>query len=270
MYLKSHLTLYLLERAERCQNGTSNPDTVLPLWWCHHFNFHATWCQCCNLLAHPISNAWEHGGTTTQDNVTIEILPNINITLHDGVISCFVNASSFHPNHGWLEEYFGTAESFSTYCDHLPISFSFTSLTISRSAVVVKEYPRSVKIFMRASVRSRPASCAATSIKRKDGLDGDIHSGSIKGLEHNLSHFLTVSLWVERGFCEKNRMLFGSYTELIVESVMPDLLHIVPIANNTMLDGVSRIAKGLKGQYRYALKMKKKNEENNDSAAGTD
>merc|ERR1719155_297744 len=36
-------------------------------------------------------------------------------------------------------------------------SFSFTSRTISRSAVVVNEYPRSVRIFIMYSVRSRPA-----------------------------------------------------------------------------------------------------------------
>merc|ERR1719446_396903 len=36
-------------------------------------------------------------------------------------------------------------------------SFSLTSRTISRSAVVVKEYPRSVRIFIKYSVRSRPA-----------------------------------------------------------------------------------------------------------------
>merc|ERR1712113_327849 len=36
-------------------------------------------------------------------------------------------------------------------------SFSFTSRTISRSAVVVNEYPRSVRIFMRYSVKSLPA-----------------------------------------------------------------------------------------------------------------
>merc|ERR1719253_1717584 len=36
-------------------------------------------------------------------------------------------------------------------------NFSFTSRTISRSAVVVNEYPRSVRIFIMYSVRSRPA-----------------------------------------------------------------------------------------------------------------
>merc|ERR1719213_1390679 len=36
-------------------------------------------------------------------------------------------------------------------------SFSFTSRTISRSAVVVNEYPRSVRVFIMYSVKSRPA-----------------------------------------------------------------------------------------------------------------
>ena len=33
-------------------------------------------------------------------------------------------------------------------------------------------------------------------------------------------------------------MLLGGNTKLIVESVMPDLLHIIPVGHNTVLDGV--------------------------------
>ena len=33
-------------------------------------------------------------------------------------------------------------------------------------------------------------------------------------------------------------MLLGSHTELVVEGVMPDLLHVIPVGNDTMLDGV--------------------------------
>ena len=33
-------------------------------------------------------------------------------------------------------------------------------------------------------------------------------------------------------------MLLGSHTELVVEGVMPDLLHIVPVADDSVLDGV--------------------------------
>lgn len=33
-------------------------------------------------------------------------------------------------------------------------------------------------------------------------------------------------------------MLFGGDSELVVEGVMPDLLHIVPVGDDTVLDGV--------------------------------
>ena len=34
-------------------------------------------------------------------------------------------------------------------------------------------------------------------------------------------------------------MLLGSHTQLVVEGVMPDLLHVIPVCDNTVLDGVS-------------------------------
>ena len=33
-------------------------------------------------------------------------------------------------------------------------------------------------------------------------------------------------------------MFLRSYTEFVVESVMPDLLHVVPVGHDTVLDGV--------------------------------
>uniref|UniRef100_A0A2P2MEY9 Actin-like n=1 Tax=Rhizophora mucronata TaxID=61149 RepID=A0A2P2MEY9_RHIMU len=82
------------------------------------------------------------------------------------------------------------------------------------------------------------ASCTATSIKGENGLDGNIHSWGVESLKHNLGHFLTIGLGVEGSFCEENWMLFRGHTELIVEGVMPNLLHVIPIANNTMLNWV--------------------------------
>lgn len=81
-------------------------------------------------------------------------------------------------------------------------------------------------------------SCATAGIKGKDSLDSDIHGGCVEGLEHNLSHFLTIGLRVERSFSEKHWMLLWSHTQLIVEGVMPDFFHIVPITNNAMLNWV--------------------------------
>lgn len=77
-----------------------------------------------------------------------------------------------------------------------------------------------------------------TGVEREDGLDGDVHSRGVEGLEHDLGHLLTVSLGVERGLSEEDGVLLGSHTELVVEGVMPDLLHVVPVADDTVLDGV--------------------------------
>lgn len=77
-----------------------------------------------------------------------------------------------------------------------------------------------------------------TGIQRQDGLDGDVHSGGVEGLEHDLGHLLTVSLWVQGRLSEEDGVFLGSHTELVVEGVMPDLLHVVPVADDSVLDGV--------------------------------
>ena len=38
-----------------------------------------------------------------------------------------------------------------------------------------------------------------------------------------LCHFFSVGFWVERSFSQKNWVFLGSYTQLVVEGVMPDL-----------------------------------------------
>lgn len=42
-------------------------------------------------------------------------------------------------------------------------------------------------------------------------------------------------------------MLVGSNSELIVEAVMPDLFHVIPVVDNTVLDGVSELEDSLFG-----------------------
>ena len=63
--------IYLLEGAEGSQDGSSNPDTVLPFWRSNHLDLHAARSQGSDFLAHPVSNSREHGGTTREDNVAI-------------------------------------------------------------------------------------------------------------------------------------------------------------------------------------------------------
>merc|ERR1712129_461003 len=75
-------------------------------------------------------------------------------------------------------------------------------------------------------------------IEGEDSLDGNIHGGHIEGLKHDLSHLLAVSLWVEGGLSQEDGLLLRGNTEFIVEGVMPDLLHIIPVGDDTVFNGV--------------------------------
>ena len=70
-------------------------------------------------------------------------------------------------------------------------------------------------------------------VQGEDSLDGDVHGGGIEGLEHDLGHLLPVGLGVEGSLSEKDGVLFRGDTELVVEGVMPDFLHVIPVSDNT-------------------------------------
>ena len=53
-----------------------------------------------------------------------------------------------------------------------------------------------------------------------------------------LCHLLPVGFGVEGSLCQEDGMLLWGHTQLVVEGVMPDLLHIVPVGDDTVLDGV--------------------------------
>merc|ERR1712045_944880 len=78
----------------------------------------------------------------------------------------------------------------------------------------------------------------ARGVQREDSLDGNVHGGHVEGLEHDLGHLLPVSLGVKGSLSQEDRLLLRGNTELIVEGVMPDLLHIIPVGDDTMLNRV--------------------------------
>ena len=79
---------------------------------------------------------------------------------------------------------------------------------------------------------------AASGVEGEDGLDTDVHSGAVEGLEHDLGHLFTVGLGVHGSFSEEDVVFFGVDAELVVEGVVPDEFHVVPVSNDTVLDGV--------------------------------
>jgi len=98
---------HLLEGTERGQNGATNPDTVLPLWWRNHLHLHAAGGKRSDLLAHTVTDTREHCGATTEDDIAVQIFPDIDIALHDGVVRGFMDTRGFHANERWLEQHLG-------------------------------------------------------------------------------------------------------------------------------------------------------------------
>mmetsp|Transcript_32752 Transcript_32752/g.82596 ORF Transcript_32752/g.82596 Transcript_32752/m.82596 type:complete len:425 (-) Transcript_32752:238-1512(-) len=79
---------------------------------------------------------------------------------------------------------------------------------------------------------------AARGVQREHGLDGDVHGRGVEGLEHDLGHLLAVGLGVEGRLSEENGVLLGGNTQLVVEGVVPDLLHVIPVGDDAVLNGV--------------------------------
>merc|ERR1712168_1581461 len=75
-------------------------------------------------------------------------------------------------------------------------------------------------------------------VQGQNSLDSDIHGGHIKGLKHDLGHLLTVGLGVEGSLSQEDGLFLWGNTELVVEGVMPDLLHVIPVGDDTVLNRV--------------------------------
>merc|ERR1719516_47743 len=75
-------------------------------------------------------------------------------------------------------------------------------------------------------------------IQGEDSLDGNIHGRHVEGLEHDLGHLLTVGLGVEGSLSQEDRLLLRGNTKLIVEGVVPDLLHVIPVGDDSVLNRV--------------------------------
>lgn len=62
----------------------------------HYLDFHSAGSQSSDLFLHTVSNTWIHGGTTRHYIVGIQVLPDVNIALHDAVVGCLMNTSRLH------------------------------------------------------------------------------------------------------------------------------------------------------------------------------
>merc|ERR1719278_1497208 len=101
---------HLLEGGEGSQDGASDPDRVLPLWWSDDLDLDGGGGQGSDLLLHAVSNTGVHGGASGHDGVGVQVLPDVNVALHDGVVGGLVDAAVLHSQEAGLEECLGAPE----------------------------------------------------------------------------------------------------------------------------------------------------------------
>jgi len=95
---------HLLEGRERGQDGATDPDGVFAFWGSNDLDLHGRGGEGSQFLLETVSNSWEHGGSARADNVTVQVLTDIDVALHDRVVGGFVDTGGFHSQERGLEE----------------------------------------------------------------------------------------------------------------------------------------------------------------------
>merc|ERR1719420_653745 len=287
---------HLLEGGEGSKDGSSDPDGVLSLWWSNDLDLDGGWSKSGDLLLHTVSNTGVHGGASRHDGVGIQVLTDVNIALHDGVVGGLMDAAGFHSKEGRLEESLGAAETLIANGDDLAVGKLIgllkggggsssghlllevkgniaellldvtDNLALSgggeRVATLSEDLHEVVGELTSSKIKTNNGmgegitfidwdtvgdtisgvhdntSGTTRGIEGEDSLDSNIHGRHVEGLKHNLSHLLTVSLGVKGSLSQEDGLLLRGNTEFIVEGVMPDLLHIIPVGDDTMLNRV--------------------------------
>merc|ERR1719283_382176 len=81
-------------------------------------------------------------------------------------------------------------------------------------------------------------SCAARGVEGENSLDTDVHGRAVECLKGDLSHLFPVGLGVKRSLGVENWRFLGRDSQLVVERVMPHFLHVIPVGDDTVFNGV--------------------------------
>lgn len=82
------------------------------------------------------------------------------------------------------------------------------------------------------------ASVATRGIQGEPSLVCKVHGGGVEGFEHDLCCLISVVLGAHGGLGPEDWVLLRGNTELVVEGVMQDLLHVVPVDHGSLLNRV--------------------------------
>ena len=112
---------HLLEGGEGGQDRAADPHGVLPLGRSDDLDLDGRGGEGGDLLLHPVGDTGVHGGAAGHDGVGVQVLPDVDVALHDGVEGGLVDAAGLHAEEGWLEEGLGTSEPLVADGDHLAL-----------------------------------------------------------------------------------------------------------------------------------------------------
>merc|ERR1712050_300031 len=112
---------HLLEGAQRRQDGASDPHRVLALWRSHDLDLHRGGSKGREFFRHALANACEHGGAPRQHHVSVEVLTDVHIALHDRLEGGVMNAAGLLAHEAWLEEHLRAAEALAADRDDVPV-----------------------------------------------------------------------------------------------------------------------------------------------------
>ena len=114
-------TEYLEMSKVRLKKYLVNVMFSLSLWWGNCLDLHGGGGEGGDLLLHPVGDAGVHGGPSGEDNVGVEVLPDVHVALHDGVVRGLVDAAGLHSEERRLEEGLGAPEPLVANGDDLTI-----------------------------------------------------------------------------------------------------------------------------------------------------
>ena len=125
---------HLLKGGERSQDGAADPDRVFALGRRDDLDLHGSGSKRLDFLLHAGVDTIKHGGTTRQHDVAIQVLADIDIALHDGVIGGGMHASRLLANERGLEQDFRAAETLVANSDNLAVGQLVITLALMRSS----------------------------------------------------------------------------------------------------------------------------------------
>lgn len=65
-----------------------------------YLDLHGAGGECCDLLLHPVTDTWVHGGATGQHVIGVQVLTDVDVALHDAIVGGFMDACRLHAYRG--------------------------------------------------------------------------------------------------------------------------------------------------------------------------